>query len=661
MQTVGKEKRHSKKPLVMSVLGLFVVIIVATLLTGYRQARRHALNEVLNQITAADKKTIYNAQQKLWFIDQGLLAEGLPRLRTHYDSQLRTGNDTWTKVNAIKMLVWLQSETELVGAMESPDSEIRAWTAKLGSEMPSETIATALMRLIDDTVEVTLQHPTPIGMGGKPRKRSRLVEMLPLFGKPFAPVPVVPGAGPQSFLSGKTGYGKQSISQIAADSLMQLLGIRAGAFGIDAREAQASWEKYGNLQITREQRLQNMLEDSDELVVLDAASNLLCPEGIEAYEVAKHLGADSPAVKQDAVPNKIDPHAVFKLRELLHSKRKPGIRDIPAEAAKCLAAIGIGDGRDILHKRLSSNTHWILPALTRIADESSVPFLIAALHDPANTRVVESGGGGSKTIRGVTTNIAPYTITLKEKISKLLIDLTGQDFGTDEGAWKEWYKKETVEGSSGDKALDVALRSEHFAPAAGQDTKKSDVAKNVSPEKKGVPKAALVIVVDSSKMQNGMTLARNVCKQAIKELGSKDEIGVLHRDHRNSHGVNWLFPLTQAGEYPRLAKLIDDAEFGNITGFEPIMQQGLTALRQSDAAVKHMIILSSGGPDAPSPNLAAQFQTAQISVSTITVDPHDANCVSRMQLIASKTGGRHYYPKDPAQLPSIIIKEISSY
>jgi hypothetical protein len=658
MQTVNKEERHSKKPLVMSVFGLFVVIIVATALTGYRQARRHALNEVLNQITAADKKTIYNAQQKLWFIDQGLLAEELPRLRKHYVSQLRTGNDTWTKLNAIKMLVWLQSETELAAAMESPDAEIRAWTAMFGSEMPSETIATALMRLIDDTVEVNLQHPTPIGMGRKPQKRSRLVEMLPLFGKPSA---VVPGSGPQSFLSGKTGYGKQSISQIAANSLMKLLGIRTGAFGIDAREAQASWEKYGNLRITREQRLQNMLEDSDELVVLDAASNLLCPEGIEAYELAKHLGADSPAVERDAVPNKIDPHAVSKLRELLHSKRKPGIRDIPAEAAKCLAAIGIGDGRDIMHKRLSSNAKWILPALTRVADESSVPFLIAALHDPANKRVVESGGGGTRTISGVTTNIAPYTITIKDKISKLLVDLTGQDFGTDEGAWKEWYKKETVEGSPGDKALDMALRSEHIAATAGQDTKKSDVAK-----KKGAPKAALVIVVDSSKMQDGMTLGRNVCKQAIKELGRKDEIGVLRCNQsastdNNFYGVNWLFPLTQAGEYPRLAKVIDDAEFGGMPRFEPIVQKGLTALLQSEAAAKHMIILSSGGPHAPSPNLVAQFQTAQIPVSTITVWPHDAACVSRMQSIASETGGRHYYPKDPAQLPSIIIKEISSY
>lgn len=188
----------------------------------------------------------------------------------------------------------------------------------------------------------------------------------------------------------------------------------------------------------------------------------------------------------------------------------------------------------------------------------------------------------------------------------------------------------------------------------------------VTTEKKGPPKTALVIVVDTAKMQDGNELGRNVCKQAMKELGRKDEIGVLRCSQsastdNNFYGVNWLFPLTQAGEYPRLAKVIDDAEFGTMPGFEPIVQKGLTGLLQSEAAVKHMIILSSGGPDAPSPKLVTQFQAAQISVSTITVWPHGADCVSRMQSIASETGGSHYYPKDPAQLPSIIIKEISAY
>ena len=46
-----------------------------------------------------------------------------------------------------------------------------------------------------------------------------------------------------------------------------------------------------------------------------------------------------------------------------------------------------------------------------------------------------------------------------------------------------------------------------------------------------------------------------------------------------------------------------------------------------------------------------------VSVSTVAVFPHQGRDIQTMQVIASVTGGRFYFPDDPNQLPAIFIKE----
>src|SRR5690606_24188571 len=86
------------------------------------------------------------------------------------------------------------------------------------------------------------------------------------------------------------------------------------------------------------------------------------------------------------------------------------------------------------------------------------------------------------------------------------------------------------------------------------------------------------------------------------------------------------------------------------------MQMGLAGLQASDAMTKHMIIISDGDPQPPTPALLGQYVASQISVSTVAVFPHGTN-TQVMQQIASATGGRFYFPNDPKTLPQIFIKE----
>jgi hypothetical protein len=83
----------------------------------------------------------------------------------------------------------------------------------------------------------------------------------------------------------------------------------------------------------------------------------------------------------------------------------------------------------------------------------------------------------------------------------------------------------------------------------------------------------------------------------------------------------------------------------------------LDALRTSDAASKHAIIISDGDPSPPTPELVQGYIDAKITASMVAINPHGGRDVSVMRTIAEATGGRYYLPDDPSQLPSIFIKE----
>ena len=91
--------------------------------------------------------------------------------------------------------------------------------------------------------------------------------------------------------------------------------------------------------------------------------------------------------------------------------------------------------------------------------------------------------------------------------------------------------------------------------------------------------------------------------------------------------------------------------------FQTGMQMAFDALKASDAAVKHTIVISDGDPSPPTPALVQSFVDAKITVSMVAINPHGGTDISVMQTVAAATGGRYYFPQDPNQLPSIFIKE----
>lgn len=171
--------------------------------------------------------------------------------------------------------------------------------------------------------------------------------------------------------------------------------------------------------------------------------------------------------------------------------------------------------------------------------------------------------------------------------------------------------------------------------------------------KKILPRGALAIILHTCEFPQGNSWAKRITKKAIQVLSSEDLVGALAY---GMSGEEWIFELTPASEYASLATKINAASIGDMPDFASTMQMGLKALISSDAASRHMIIISDGDANPPSDGLIKQFIDNQVSVSTVAVFPH-GTATQTLEMIAGVTGGRFYFPSDPNQLPSIFIKE----
>lgn len=173
-------------------------------------------------------------------------------------------------------------------------------------------------------------------------------------------------------------------------------------------------------------------------------------------------------------------------------------------------------------------------------------------------------------------------------------------------------------------------------------------------KKKILPKGALVIILHTCEFPSGNTWAKRITKEAIRVLSSEDEVGAIGY---GMNGDEWIFELTEASNYDKLVTKINGAQIGDMPEFTSTMEMGLKGLKESDAASRHMIIISDGDPPMPPPQTLQKFRDAQVTISTVAVFPHDPRDATVLNAIASQTKGRFYFPSDPNQLPSIFIKE----
>jgi len=168
-----------------------------------------------------------------------------------------------------------------------------------------------------------------------------------------------------------------------------------------------------------------------------------------------------------------------------------------------------------------------------------------------------------------------------------------------------------------------------------------------------IPTGALVVIMHTCEFPAGNRWGIDIAKAAVDTLGNYDEFGLLYY----GAGEQWLVPLSPVTDRARIKNIINTMQAGDMPDFEPTIRMADAALGKSQASVKHMVIISDGDPQAPSPAVMQSIVSKGITISTVAVFPHDGFSSGTLQAIAKVGKGRYYCPSKAEELPQIFIKE----
>ena len=188
------------------------------------------------------------------------------------------------------------------------------------------------------------------------------------------------------------------------------------------------------------------------------------------------------------------------------------------------------------------------------------------------------------------------------------------------------------------------------------------------PASRQIPKGALVLLMHSCEFPSGNYFGEQCAIKAIETLSSQDEIGIVSYGWGGvgGGGSQFDFPLGPKGDGSKPKAAAKNMQVGDMPDFNDALNVTLhgrgtsKGLIDSDAAQKHVIIISDGDPGGPSAGLVAEYQRAKVSVSTINVYPHGGQVISpTMTDIAKQLKGKAYGPINDnfTRLPQIFVKE----
>ncbi|MGD8499942.1 MAG: glutamine amidotransferase, partial [Phycisphaerales bacterium] len=175
------------------------------------------------------------------------------------------------------------------------------------------------------------------------------------------------------------------------------------------------------------------------------------------------------------------------------------------------------------------------------------------------------------------------------------------------------------------------------------------------PQKKQLPKGALVLIMHACEMPQGNYWGTRVAIAAVRTLSRLDLVGILAYNWQGAG--DWVFPLSPAGDKEAVISAIKQMQMGDMPSLHIHLQAAYDKLKDCNAAQKHVIVISDGDPQGPTDQLLSQCRQAGITCTGVAIFPHSPRDIDSLVRVAQLTGGRFYDVKDPQQLPQIFIKE----
>ena len=187
----------------------------------------------------------------------------------------------------------------------------------------------------------------------------------------------------------------------------------------------------------------------------------------------------------------------------------------------------------------------------------------------------------------------------------------------------------------------------------------------VNMDKKGkneVPSISINLIIDKSGSMTAegggvskLTLAKEAAMKAIDNLREIDDISVIAFDDT----FDIVVPTQKVTDKDYIKELISGIQIRGGTSIYPEIEKGYNLQLESDAKIKHVILLTDGQDSIPYSTyreLLSKFNNENITLSTVAVG--DGSNSTLLNELAKEGKGRSYYTDMFTDIPRIFAQEV---
>ncbi len=314
--------------------------------------------------------------------------------------------------------------------------------------------------------------------------------------------------------------------------------------------------------------------------------------------------------------------------------------------------------------------------IDQFAENNSAPLAMIVRDEPNVLLVAAAGSDPTRMVDALTSRGALVTSVTPDRLPVQLSVLRGYDAFVLDNVPASALQVEQIVAlqeatRSYGKGLIVLGGTSSYGPGQYAGTRLEEmlpVTVKVADGRERQRIALLLIVDHSGSMAydplsetSKLDMAKEAMRLAGTAMADGDTIGVL----TFSDSQEWVFPLTQIeGESTRQALngAIDGIKATGGTEIYPALQVGLDAIRNIDADVRHVVLLSDGksksGTRDAYAKLVADAGADRTTISTIAVG-NDSD-TALMQSIAEAGGGRYHFTARASDIPRLTLEEAQS-